>query len=99
MGNGARRSAASLGDELVAPTILPGSPFATMPGRAPVHISTGLVDLQNGRQKRQQQRFEFQTQAQRFLTPHAAINHTFAIRGRLISKPILRRFRAWAGAA
>ena len=51
------------------------------------------------RRERQQQRFKSQASAQRFLTTHAAIYHTFNIHRHSISRPTLRRFRAEADAA
>lgn len=51
------------------------------------------------RRERQQQLFKSLTSAQRFLTTHAAIYNTFYTQKHLISRPILRRFRAEADAA
>ena len=45
------------------------------------------------------QLFKSQASAQRFLTTHAAIYNAFYTQRHLISRPILRRFRAEADGA
>ncbi|ANC52533.1 transposase [Brevundimonas sp. GW460-12-10-14-LB2] len=69
------------------------------PGRLRENNRAENSHLPIRRRERQQQLFESQASAQRFLTTHAAIYNTFYTQRHLISRPTLRRFRAGANAA
>lgn len=69
------------------------------PGRHRENNRAENYHLPIRRRERQQQLFKSQSSAQRFLTSHASVYNTFNLQRHLISRPILRRFRAEADAA
>ena len=69
------------------------------PGRLRENNRAENSHLPIRRRERQQQLFKSQASAQRFLTTHAAIYNTFYTQRHLISRPILRHFRAKAASA
>lgn len=69
------------------------------PGRLRENNRVENSHLPIRRRERQQQGFKSEASAQRFLTTHPAIYHTFNVQRHLISRPTLRRFRAEAEVA